>query len=154
MINLNLNTAIDILSLDQYSKMTDKEIEELAEAEGIKDEEIFNYLKYKYIGIRVSYIEEKIKTLYNLPINVSGKARELISCSCCNYKTILEKGNYEICKVCFWEDDGITDESKYSAVNHMTLREAIESFNKIGVISDVFLKFSVNDNKLRYYKEN
>jgi hypothetical protein len=50
---------------------------------------------------------------------------ELIPCPCCHYKTISDKGNYEICPVCFWEDDGRnSDDLRYSSVNHMTLNEA------------------------------
>jgi hypothetical protein len=26
-------------------------------------------------------------------------------CPCCAYKTLHERGGYEICPVCFWEDD-------------------------------------------------
>jgi hypothetical protein len=28
------------------------------------------------------------------------------NCPCCGYKTLGERGAYEICDVCFWEDDG------------------------------------------------
>ena len=31
------------------------------------------------------------------------------SCPCCLYKTLSEIGGYEICPVCFWEDDGVED---------------------------------------------
>lgn len=27
-------------------------------------------------------------------------------CPCCGYRTLTERGGYEICPVCFWEDDG------------------------------------------------
>jgi hypothetical protein len=30
-------------------------------------------------------------------------------CPCCRYKTLHGRGQYEICKVCFWEDDGQDD---------------------------------------------
>ena len=30
-------------------------------------------------------------------------------CPCCGYKTLGERGGYEICPVCFWEDDGQDD---------------------------------------------
>ncbi|WP_050009635.1 CPCC family cysteine-rich protein [Flavobacterium sp. B17] len=153
MISLDLDTAINILSLKEYSKMTFEEKEELIELEGIEEEEIFEYLKEKYIGLKVSYIEEKIRTQYQLSINVTGVPKELFPCSCCNYKTIKEKGNYEICKVCFWEDDGNSDELKYSHVNHMTLREAKDNFIIKGAILDKFIKFVDVDSKLKYYKD-
>jgi hypothetical protein len=27
-------------------------------------------------------------------------------CPCCKFKTLRERAGYEICPVCFWEDDG------------------------------------------------
>jgi hypothetical protein len=27
-------------------------------------------------------------------------------CPCCGYRTLDERGGYDICPVCFWEDDG------------------------------------------------
>jgi hypothetical protein len=30
-------------------------------------------------------------------------------CPCCGFKTLLERGGYDICEVCFWEDDGQDD---------------------------------------------
>lgn len=30
----------------------------------------------------------------------------LYACPCCGYATISEPANYEICEICFWEDDG------------------------------------------------
>jgi hypothetical protein len=32
-----------------------------------------------------------------------------ISCPCCGYKTISDRGGFEICPICFWEDDGQDD---------------------------------------------
>jgi len=28
------------------------------------------------------------------------------ACPCCGYATLSERGGFEICEVCFWEDDG------------------------------------------------
>ncbi|WP_369265271.1 CPCC family cysteine-rich protein [Streptomyces sp. R35] len=30
-------------------------------------------------------------------------------CPCCGYLTLRERGGFEICDVCFWEDDGQDD---------------------------------------------
>lgn len=30
-------------------------------------------------------------------------------CPCCGYRTLQERGGFEICQVCFWEDDGQDD---------------------------------------------
>jgi hypothetical protein len=29
-----------------------------------------------------------------------------LRCPCCEFKTLSERGGFEICPVCFWEDDG------------------------------------------------
>ncbi|WP_312287634.1 CPCC family cysteine-rich protein [Chryseobacterium gleum] len=153
MIKIELNTVINILSLNELSEMTEKEREEFIENEGIEKEEIFEYLKEKYIGVKVSYIEEKIKTLYQLPITVIGVAEKLNPCPCCNFRTIFEKGNYQICPVCFWEDDGNMNDMKNSSANHMTLKEAKDNFKTKGAISDQFLKFVDKEAVLKYYKD-
>ncbi|MEK8038405.1 CPCC family cysteine-rich protein [Burkholderia contaminans] len=33
-----------------------------------------------------------------------------LRCPCCRFKTLSERGGYEICAVCFWEDDGQDDD--------------------------------------------
>jgi hypothetical protein len=30
-------------------------------------------------------------------------------CPCCGYPTLSERGNYDICELCNWEDDGQDD---------------------------------------------
>lgn len=30
-------------------------------------------------------------------------------CPCCGFRTLPERGGYDICEVCFWEDDGQDD---------------------------------------------
>jgi hypothetical protein len=32
-----------------------------------------------------------------------------VSCPCCGYPTLGERGSYQICKICWWEDDGDDD---------------------------------------------
>lgn len=31
-------------------------------------------------------------------------------CPCCRFKTLFGRAAFEICKVCFWEDDGQDDQ--------------------------------------------
>ncbi|MCI0349160.1 MAG: hypothetical protein L0Z53_07015 [Acidobacteriales bacterium] len=40
--------------------------------------------------------------------NISRKTRLVKSyrCPCCSYKTLHGRGHFEICPVCYWEDDG------------------------------------------------
>ena len=36
---------------------------------------------------------------------------DLHPCPCCGYPTLLERGAYEICTICWWEDDGQDDDN-------------------------------------------
>lgn len=61
-------------------------------------------------------------------------------CYCCGYFTIEERGNYYICRVCFWEDDGGSEPAKISSPNHMTLEEGRRNFLKFGACEERFIK--------------
>lgn len=55
-------------------------------------------------------------------------------CRCCGYYTLIgteEDIAWDICPVCFWEND-VFDENPemYSGVNHMTLEQGRENFKK------------------------
>jgi hypothetical protein len=41
----------------------------------------------------------------DMPPNQAGPYR----CPCCGCKTLDDQGGFEICPVCFWEDDGQDD---------------------------------------------
>lgn len=63
-------------------------------------------------------------------------------CPCCKYKTLRSRGDYEICKVCFWEDDG-QDEHDADVVrggpNHdLSLRQAQTNFARFGAVQERF----------------
>jgi hypothetical protein len=50
------------------------------------------------------------------------------ACPVCRVPTLAERGGYEICLVCWWEDDGIVDEAWPSGCNGRTLAEARRQF--------------------------
>jgi len=57
-------------------------------------------------------------------------------CPCCGYKTLSERGGFEICPVCFWEDDGQDDHDAdlvRGGPNHsLSLTLARANFRKFG----------------------
>jgi hypothetical protein len=63
-------------------------------------------------------------------------------CPCCDYVTLPERGNYLICPVCFWEDDGvdIDEPGAYSGPNHMTLQKGRENFRRFGACAKAMVK--------------
>jgi len=58
-------------------------------------------------------------------------------CPCCGYLTLHGRGGYEICTVCFWEDDGQddhdADEIRGGPNKDFSLTMARDNFKKIGV---------------------
>lgn len=64
-------------------------------------------------------------------------------CPCCHYLTLTEPGpgTFEICPVCFWEDDDVQlDDPDYEGgANRESLNQARASFRAIGASSPAHL---------------
>jgi len=56
-------------------------------------------------------------------------------CPCCHHFTLEEVGIYDICPVCFWEDDGTTGEHGFSP-NGLPLSEARANYSLFGANSE------------------
>lgn len=54
------------------------------------------------------------------------------SCPVCGYFTLGERAAFDICEICFWEDDGIDDikGNRESGPNQMTLIEGRKIFQE------------------------
>lgn len=67
---------------------------------------------------------------------------ELFSqCDCCDYFTISDGSDYEICPVCFWEQDafGISEPDQSSGANHgLSLLEGRKNFLMFGACAAEF----------------
>ncbi|MGN0482273.1 MAG: CPCC family cysteine-rich protein [Lachnospiraceae bacterium] len=64
-------------------------------------------------------------------------------CPCCGYFTFTEKqGSYDICPVCYWEDDAIQRENPDYAggANHLSLNECRSNYRTIGACEEKFLQ--------------
>jgi hypothetical protein len=64
-------------------------------------------------------------------------------CPCCGFKTLYWRGNYEICPVCYWEDDG-QDEHDANEVRggpngQLSLSSARENFSQLGAVEKRFV---------------
>ena len=57
-------------------------------------------------------------------------------CPCCGNRTLSERAGYEICPVCFWEDDGQDDDDadvvRGGPNRDLSLTVARENFKRIG----------------------
>jgi hypothetical protein len=67
------------------------------------------------------------------------------ACPCCGYVTLPQRGSYDICPVCFWEDDGQDDEDAdrvYGGPNgKLSLTEARRNFAALGACDERCAQF-------------
>lgn len=63
-------------------------------------------------------------------------------CNCCGFYTLDEKpsNTFQICPVCFWEDDGVQfdDPSYEGGANEVSLDLAKKNFIKFGAVEERF----------------
>lgn len=63
------------------------------------------------------------------------------TCPCCGYSTMDSDGHYDICPICFWEDDPIQKENEYdTGANQIPLIEAQINYIKYGACEKRFVK--------------
>ena len=67
--------------------------------------------------------------------------KKLFACPCCGYYTLQEKppGTYEICDICYWEDDPIQFEDPFldEGANEVSLMEAQLNFIDFGASDEI-----------------
>lgn len=67
------------------------------------------------------------------------------TCPCCGYKTLDEEppGTYDICSICFWEDDGVqqSDPDYDGGANNPSLRQAQKNYLVFGACEDGCIEF-------------
>ena len=72
-------------------------------------------------------------------------------CPCCGYDTLKEEppGTYQICSICFWEDDPIqfSDPDYEGGANSVTLRKAQINFEKFGACEEEMITNVIKPDK-------
>ncbi|TNL01225.1 hypothetical protein CYD30_28230 [Kosakonia cowanii] len=140
---MNRKIALTALAIDKLIKLSESEIEDILFSEyldgedgeqiayeSIYDEMVQDFLLKYYIevvlyGVSNRYLAEFIQKHFQKAVNIVGEEPSLEKCPCCGYLTLTERGAYDICPVCHWEDDGKSEEELllYSTVNNSTLEE-------------------------------
>ena len=109
-------------------------------------------LRRSYIGVLNSFLMKQLSKLGRNE-TVDGDVEQLYACPCCSYRSLQERGAYDICPVCFWEDDGTAELDRISGSNHMTLHEARLNFQTFGAVAESARKHVLTDGKERYERE-
>ncbi|SDX49922.1 CPCC family cysteine-rich protein [Paenibacillus sp. CF384] len=67
------------------------------------------------------------------------------TCPCCGYQTLDEQptGTYEICHICFWEDDGIQfhDPDYEGGANEVSLKQGQKNYLAFGACEERYKQF-------------
>ncbi|API91324.1 membrane protein [Virgibacillus pantothenticus] len=67
------------------------------------------------------------------------------TCPCCGYMTLDEEppGTYDLCEICFWEDDPVqfVDPDYEGGANTPSLRQAQKNFILVGACEARFIEF-------------
>lgn len=72
--------------------------------------------------------------------------RSRSTCPCCGYPTLQRRIEYEICQICWWEDDGQDDadaEEKGGANDEISLNQARSNF------SEYMISFNSDDERFK-----
>ena len=113
------------------------------EGNSIKYNTIYDKLVSKFLvqyfskivlkGVSNSYLKAEIEKSIDDNLEIIGCPEKLYECSCCGYLTIDNKANYDVCKLCSWEDDGTlnSENLRYSCVNGSNLEDYRNNFMKI-----------------------
>jgi len=140
----------------EYDELPETLKMELASADGPDDPMASRYepllqiaLRRSFVGVVNSFLERRVRELGH-ETRVEGAVEQLAVCPCCGYRSLRERGGYEICRVCFWEDDGANELDCVSGPNHMTLREARENFKRLGAVTIGARKHVLPDGQERY----
>ncbi|NBF05570.1 hypothetical protein GV819_25065 [Pseudomonas sp. Fl5BN2] len=85
-------------------------------------------LRAEYRSVTAQYLTRCLLEAGCGEHQVDEPVEPLLACPCCGYLTLGARGEYEICDLCHWEDDGSNAADALSGPNHMTLRQAREQF--------------------------
>jgi hypothetical protein len=95
-------------------------------------------------------------------VNVFGLPEEgmFYHCPCCGYPTLQSRGSYEVCLVCFWEDDGQDDHDsgrvRGGPNGSLSLDEAKANYRAFGACEKAMIEKtrSPTDEEMRHRKND
>ena len=84
-----------------------------------------HFVEVVLLGVSNEALETHLAACMGRPVAVVGNEPPLEACPCCGFLTLSQRGEYDICPVCTWEDDGkgAHDPSLYSAPNRGSLQD-------------------------------
>ena len=99
----------------------------------------------KLVGVTSDYLERRLVALTGIRASVEGEAEARTECPCCGYASLPEDGFFEVCLVCFWQNDGGA-----AGANSLSLEEGKKNFERLGAMEERFRDAVLPDGKERY----
>lgn len=65
------------------------------------NELLFKVSEGSFYGKPNEYLSKLLSEIAGSDIEVEGRVEQLLACPCCNYETLEQRGEYDICPVCF-----------------------------------------------------
>lgn len=96
-------------------------------------------------GALNEYLERRMLALTGMHVSVTGEAAAGAVCPCCWYVSLPEDSFFQICRVCFWQNDG-----GHAGANAVSLEESRASFERIGAVEERFVGVVLPDGPERY----
>lgn len=94
---------------------------------------------------RDQWFEHTIETIHHRSVFALPQPGVLYCCPCCHYKTLDGRGCFDICPVCFWEDDGQDEENAAQqrpfGPNHTSLTQARANFQRMRACEEAALPY-------------
>ncbi len=164
MLQLQRKEAIELLSFVRMFALSDETrlstVEDaLAEAEvseatdDVRNRYLRQYLQEELELVTNNYLEQSLRSA-GYEVSIFDLEPLLHACPICSFETLEKRGEYFICDVCFWEDDGISElePERYSGANRMTFSEAREHFRTNGTTRNRSLP-AYDDRQARFRKQ-
>lgn len=120
------NDEYFMLSKELRSIMKENEYPPEDVSNKIYDELTYIAICYRFKGVTNKFINKLMQEMNIGPYESVGEVERLETCPCCSYRTLETRGEYDICELCHWEDNGLINPKQYSSPNRMTLEEAQE----------------------------
>lgn len=104
------------------------------------------WIKDDLIGVSNVFLIQELSKRGVRVKEIIGEPEKLFACPCCGRKTLQEQASFDICRVCWWEDDGqdnIDADKTFGGANYgITLAQARYNYLTKGIYdpkrSDLF----------------
>jgi hypothetical protein len=98
------------------------------------------WLEGRYAIARSEWLLDRLREAGHVFTEIDGQPPALCACPCCGSCTLGNRGDYDICSVCWWEDDGQDNENadiNRGGPNRVSLTRARLNFLKEGIAEPI-----------------